>query len=153
MIDAIAAFVRALGLPMRFGASAAEAVMAGVALESGTLVVDRERVQPGDVLHEAAHLALLPAAERPAAHGRLDSAPAEEMAALAWSYAAAVRLGIDANVVFHEHGYRGAGTSIAEAFARGGGPGVPLLVWLAMCEPSAFPVMRAWLNPGDRRIG
>jgi hypothetical protein len=138
-------------LPLRFGTSALDGVLPGIVLEHGTMVVDRDRALPGDVLHEAGHLALLPPHARSAAHGRLASAPGDEMAAMAWSYAAAVLLGIDPAVVFHAEGYRGDGDALREAYARGpGAPGVPILELRGMAEAGAFPAMRCWLNPGDR---
>jgi hypothetical protein len=150
VIDVIAAFVREIGLPLRFGTSAVDGVLPGIVLERGTIVVDRDRALPGDVLHEAGHLALLPPPARATAHGRLASAPGDEMAAMAWSYAAAVRLDIDPSVVFHAAGYRGGGNALREAYACGpAGPGVPILELRGMAEAGAYPAMRRWLNAGD----
>jgi hypothetical protein len=75
------------------------------------------------------------------------------MAALAWSYAAAVHLGLDASVPFHEGGYRGAGRALAETFSQGGYVGVPMLAfWGLTLEPHraraagvpGYPHMLAW---------
>ena len=38
----------------------------------------------------------------------------EEMGAIAWSYAAALHIGLDPRVVFHEDGYKGAANSHSE---------------------------------------
>jgi hypothetical protein len=116
----------------------------------GGLVVDEPRLAwPGDLLHEAGHLAVAD----PAGRAELDDVgddPAEEMAAIAWSHAAAQHLGLDPTVVFHPHGYRGGGDWLAEAFAGGGGPGVPMLQWWGMTggwkDEPRFPQMIRWLR-------
>ena len=72
---------------------------------------------------------------------------AEEMMAIAWSYAAAVHLDLDPAVVFHEGGYRGGSASLIEAFARPSPLGVPMLEWLGMTRD--FPVMTRWLFDGS----
>jgi hypothetical protein len=43
--------------------------------------------------------------------GKLESTPGEEMAAIAWSYAACVHLGLEPTVVFHSDGYKGGSES------------------------------------------
>ena len=48
------------------------------------------------------------------------------MMAIAWSYAAAVHLGLDPAVVFHEAGYRGGSGSLIENFAQERYIGVPI---------------------------
>lgn len=75
---------------------------------------------------------------------------AEEMMAIAWSYAACVHLGIDAKFVFHDNGYKGGGSSIAENFKEGRYFGVPVLKWVGMCnnpeEENGYPKMIKWLR-------
>ena len=66
----------------------------------------------------------------------------DEMAALAWSYAAARHLGLDAGVVFHPHGYKGAGPWLAETFGNGGTIGVPLLQLYDMTVEEKFAAAR-----------
>lgn len=57
---------------------------------------------------------------------------AEEMMAIAWSYAACIHIGVDPCFVFHNEGYRGGGSYIAEAFARKEYFGVPMLRWIGL---------------------
>jgi hypothetical protein len=148
-IAKIAAFIREAGIPVEHGA-APEGLLPGIAVRRGGLVVDEPRLaHPGDLLHEAGHLAVAD----PDLRAELDDVgddPAEEMAALAWSYAAARHLGLDAAVVFHAHGYRGGGAALVSAFKRPGGPGVPMLQWWGMTNgpdgDPPFPHMLRWLR-------
>ena len=85
----------------------------------------------------------------------------EEMASIAWSYAAAIHLGIEPAVVFHPDGYRGGSAAILDNFTHGRYFGVPLLQWFGMTfEPNqaetgggeAFPAMRRWIRPEAFKI-
>jgi hypothetical protein len=77
-------------------------------IQRGVLVVDEAQLSyPSDLLHEAAHLAVAPAAGRNLLDGDTGDDGGEEMGAVAWSYAAALHLRLDPAVVFHAHGYRG----------------------------------------------
>lgn len=126
----------------------------GLLIDHGRIIVDRDRLQfPGDILHEAGHLAVIPAEERKSisgpAIGRRKDAPAEEMMAIAWSYAACIHLGIDPSFVFHEKGYRGGSNSIIENFREGRYFGVPVLEWLGMTTTSGsiiYPDMIKWIR-------
>lgn len=153
----IVRFLESIGLEVRYGAVDEGTPLPGIAVSLGAIVVDRERLRfPGDLLHEAGHLAMLPAATRGMPHP-LDSA-GDEMASIAWSYAAALHLGIDPAVVFHEHGYRGDSAMILENFGQGHTFGVPMLVWYGLTherrpntpalpdDPATYPVMQRWLR-------
>jgi hypothetical protein len=151
----ILAFLERIGLQVRREPIAGKTFMPGVTIRDGALVVDEELLlYPGDLLHEAGHLAVMSPAERAACQG---SATGEEMAAIAWSYAAALEIGIDPLVVFHPHGYRDGGASIVENFREGRYFGVPLLQYYGLTRerPGAldsptvtavFPRMTAWLR-------
>jgi hypothetical protein len=154
--EAILAFLREVGLEPREGSVPEHGAVPGVRIEAGGLVVDRQRLRhPGDLLHEAGHLAVMPPERRPLVRGRLEPDPAEEMMAIAWSYAAALHLGLDLAVLFHDEGYRGAGASLRENFAAGRFLGVPMLQWVGMSyEPrqalahgvAPYPHMVRWLR-------
>ncbi|MBK7777530.1 MAG: hypothetical protein IPI43_25975 [Sandaracinaceae bacterium] len=138
-------FLETIGLEVRSGSVEHETPLPGIALSDGVIVVDHARLRfPGDLLHEAGHLAVLPAAAR-GAPVTLDS-PGDEMASIAWSYAAALHLDLDPAVVFHEHGYRGDSPMILENFAAGRTFGVPLLAWYGLCDTAAYPAMERWLR-------
>jgi len=153
--EQIVGFLREIGLGVRFDALTGETFLPGVALEPGGLVVDPERLRyPGDLLHEAGHLAVLTAAERAAAGGNVGTDMGGEIGAQCWSYAAAVHLGLAPEVVFHSDGYRGSAESLIGIY-RDGNAGVPLLQWMGMtfdvkhaaesgAEP--YPKMVRWLR-------
>ena len=152
MVERIVAFVRGLGIPVTEDVVAADSFLPAVAVVGGGVVVDRERLQwPGDILHEAGHLAVLEAGARG------DDVPddrALELAAMAWSYAAAAELGIEPSVVFHAGGYRGRGPNLAQAYAMGLYIGLPELVAAGMAHTPltapqgapVYPAMVRWLR-------
>jgi hypothetical protein len=151
LVGRIVAFVRAIGIPVDAARLEGETFLPGVAIAAGRLRVDAARLAwPGDLLHEAGHLAVSDPA-------RLDEAvsddPAEEMAAIAWSYAAALELGLAPDILFHAGGYRGGAKALIENFAQGGYVGVPMLaLWGLAHEPHraralgerGYPHMLAW---------
>lgn len=147
----IVAFLRHIGLAVRFDALLLPTVVPGVSIEAGAIVIDRARLEcEGDSLHEAGHLAVMTPVERAAANGMLASDPANEMAAIAWSYAAAVRLGLPAERLFHAKGYRGGASAMVAAFESGAEIGVPMLRWYGLAaqpgDGPAYPTMLRWLR-------
>ncbi|MBV9759592.1 MAG: hypothetical protein JO340_03420 [Acidobacteriaceae bacterium] len=152
----IAAFLRSIGLGVRAGAVEPPSILPGIRIEQGELVVDEERLlYPGDLLHEAGHLAVLPGETRKSQGAEAGDDLGNEIGAICWSYAAAIHLRIDPAIVFHAHGYRGASESYIENFTEGRYVGVPLLEWMGMTlgEKSArergaepYPKMARWLR-------
>ena len=139
-------FLKDIGLVVRIG-ELGPTFLPGIAIERGGLVLDEARLlYPGDLLHEAGPLAVLPPVTRAAIDGDAGDDAGYEMAAMAWSYAAALHLNIDPAVVFHNHGYRGASQSLLENFAAGRSIGVPLLEWAGLTTISIFPSMNRWLR-------
>jgi len=160
LVAQIESFITSIGLHIHHEPINEQTFLPGILLRNGDLVVDKEKLlYPGDLLHEAGHLAVMPPRIRQKMSGDLDFDPIHqggELAALAWSYAAAIHLGIDPHIVFHEHGYKGAGINLVENYQRGADIGVPLLVWCGMTMPSnsgneyAYPKMREWLCTTDK---
>ena len=139
-------FLNTIGIGVRMGEVGASFVP-GIAIEHGGLLVDESRLlYPGDLLHEAGHLAVLPSDARTAIEGDAGDDAGYEMAAIAWSYAAALHLEIDPAVVFHQDGYRGASRSLLENFAAGRYLAVPLLEWAGLTTAHSFPRMEKWLR-------
>jgi len=160
IIDKIISFVHEIGINIRMGDFPAEKeFVPGICIQQGGLVVNPVTLKyPGDILHEAGHLAVVAANERATMDGVLErerpNAGSEEMMAIAWSYAAALHIGIDPNIVFHEHGYGNGGGYIVENFSRGQYIGLPMLQWKGLCyddkqakanNAPAFPHMLRWL--------
>src|SRR6185295_11016435 len=98
--------------------------------------IDKNKMMyPGDLLHEAGHIAVTAKEKRNMLDGNLEnneSGGALEMMAIAWSYAACIHLNLDPHIVFHENGYKGDGESIVENFQQGRFFGTPMLQWCGM---------------------
>jgi hypothetical protein len=156
LTEKIVAFLRDIGLEVRAGSVASGTVLPGISVAQGVLVYDATRLQfPGDLLHEAGHLAVKPAAERKLAGANLGGDPAEETMAISWSYAAILHLQLPPQVVFHPAGYRGGSQSLLENFAAGRHLAVPMLQWLGLTQDEMnaretgampYPKMRKWLR-------
>jgi hypothetical protein len=153
----IVAFLREIGLTVRLEPIDGETVLPGIDVRDGALVVDEARLlYPGDLLHEAGHLAVM-TPERRADTSYTFKHLGDEIGAIAWSYAAAVHLKIDPRLVFHPAGYRGHSEWFLEQYSNGGSMGVPLLQWMGMTVDLAhaadlgivpYPAMTTWTNPG-----
>lgn len=120
-------FLAGIGIEAREG-TAANGFIPGVRIEEGVLLVDLDECMPGDLLHEAGHIAVVPRMFREGLTGDLEDCPAvEEMMgymeahpeafdspedpiargilqageneATAWSYAAAVHLGYSGDIL------------------------------------------------------
>ena len=152
LVEKLATFVRGIGIEVR-AAVLGDTFLPGLDVRNGALLIDEARLTyPGDILHEAGHIAVSDPAMRITAPVSTD--PGEEMAASAWSYAAARKLGIDPAVVFHE-GFKGGGPNMVENFNVGRYIGVPLLHWYGMSvEPrqaaaagvEPYPHMLRWVR-------
>ena len=151
----IVRFLEQTGLAVRWELLEEPTRLPGISIDRGALVVDRSRLQyPGDLLHEAGHLAVIPADERAQLVGDAGSDPAREMMAMAWSYAALRHLRLDPAVVFHEGGYGRGSRSLLANFSSGRYVAVPMLQWLGMTADAEravelgvepYPNMLRWL--------
>jgi hypothetical protein len=159
----IVAFLRDIGLEVRPGTVVDDTFLPGIGMARGTLIVDEDRLgHPGDLLHEAGHLAVAPPSRRRTMDGDAgledeNQKAAEEMMAIAWSWAAALHLNLTPEVVFHAEGYRGGSKAILTAFRDGHYIGVPALDAFGMTvDPGrakrqrlyvpVFPQMTRWLR-------
>jgi len=152
----IVAFLRGIGLVVRPGHVPEQSFLPGMWIDHGALVVDEAGLRfPGDLLHEAGHLAVAAPERRPTIVGDAGPDAAEEMMAIAWSYAAVVHLQLDPAVVFHPAGYRGGSAALIENFQQGRYIGVPVLQWLGMTYDAVqapsyavapYPHMVQWLR-------
>ena len=157
LVQTLAAFVTSIGLEVVAAELPDPTFLPGLQIEHGRLLVDEARLRyPGDLLHEAGHLAVAPPARRPTMHHNVGDNAAEEMMAISWSYAAILHLNLDPDIVFHPDGYSGGSDSLLENFAAGRYLALPMLQWtgMALDAPTAaaqgrpaFPSMIAWLRP------
>ena len=153
----ILAFLAQVGIAVHEETLAETTFLPGLRIRRGALVYDPAQLQwPGDLLHEAGHLAVVPPAERARMDGVIDSDGGQEMAAIAWSWAALVHLRLAPSVLFHDLGYRGEASALIENFTGGCFVGVPILEWRGMAHHQApgvpqdaprYPAMKHWLCP------
>lgn len=161
LIDLLIGFIREIGLSVIVEPDASHSFLPGVRIRKGTLYVDPNRLLfPGDLLHEAGHLATIPPALRAELDGDLpdtDLHRGAELMTLAWSYAACVHLGIAVDVVFHKDGYKGEHEYLINLFQNGNYIGLPMLQYYRMAfdqknaselNIQAFPHMVNWLCLG-----
>lgn len=147
MTDAIVAFLRGIGIGVVFEEIDGATFLPGISIRKGVLLVDQEELlYPGDLLHEAGHLAVMTPEQRASCNGEAGNDGGFEMAAIAWSYAAARAAGVPAEVLFHEAGYKGGASALRENFEAGRGVGVPMLEWLGLSAKGAYPVLSRWLR-------
>jgi len=148
VIPRIVAFLDRIGIPVLAEPVEKGTSIPGAKVRDGALVYDPALPCPGDLLHEAGHIAVSDPATR-STLGEVEDTPAEEMAALAWSYAAALAAGVDPALVFHPFGYKGQSAQILASFEAGGGIGVPMLQLWGMTTARGsdpFPAMARWLR-------
>jgi hypothetical protein len=158
-IDIIISFLGSVGIKVIMRPINGYTFLPGLKLEDGNLIIDTEKLlYPGDILHEAGHLATMPTELRETLSDTLpnnDLNQGGEMMALAWSYAACIHLDIDPVFVFHAEGYKGESKDIIQNFTEGRFVGLPLLQWAGMCydeqkarelNKPAYPKMICWLR-------
>jgi hypothetical protein len=149
-------FLNLIGINVTAGKFKEKVVLPGILIKDGKLIVfESKLLYPGDLLHEAGHLAVKPASERNSVYINCGNDPAEEMMALAWAYAASVYINIHPEVVFHEYGYKGEAKLLIERYQNGIHIGLPMLQWVGMSADDKnatsigvdpFPHMIKWLR-------
>jgi hypothetical protein len=132
----------------------------GIRVGSGRLYVDEEKlIYPGDLLHEAGHLAVAPGDLRPTLSGEVVIPGADmnavEVQATAWAYAAITYLNLDPRILFHEGGYRGESQGLLFTYGSGVYPGAHSLAEMGMTATgniarelgvAPYPHMLKWVR-------
>jgi hypothetical protein len=132
----------------------------GLALGADCLFVDFSKLKyPGDILHEAGHLAVTPSGERKNIGTEAMAADwptqGDEIGAMLWSFAAAHYLRLPFEFVFHPNGYKGNSDWLIDSYKNGNYIGLPFLEWAGLAlgkeraaqeNKEAFPVMKQWLR-------
>jgi len=152
-------FIKSIGIKVDYETFDKETFLPGIAIKDGGLIVDPTKLKyPGDLLHEAGHIAVTPKNMRKGLNENVDTFAekgGDEMAAIAWSYAACKHLGMESNVVFHDDGYKGTSDSLIDNFDNGRYFGVPMLqLWdmaydakkAAELQIEPYPNMINWLS-------
>lgn len=132
----------------------------GLALGSNCIYIDFDKLKyPGDLLHEAGHLAVTDGETRKSIG--TDKLPekwptqGEEIAAILWSYAALTHLNLDPSFVFHPDGYKGNSEWFIANFTNRNYIGLPFLEWAGLAlgpdrasneEKETFPAMQKWIR-------
>lgn len=153
-IGRIRNFLDRIGIVCREGALEEKTFLPGLKIDQGSLTIDVNKLEyPGDILHEAGHIALFDPQQRPFLNQEmLDTQPSEqseEIGVQLWSYFAAEACGVPAEMVFHEGGYRTQSKWIIDNFRNRKFIGMPLLVWMRIVEPvpaGEYPVIKNWLR-------
>ncbi|WP_448203779.1 hypothetical protein [Azospirillum sp. sgz302134] len=130
-LEPIVAFLRGIGMDIEFGEGAHNGFLPGVNIHAGVIHVDPDTLTgAGDVLHEAGHMIVVPRrywprlgtdlqvdietllAEERGPDGAADphlklAAERGEYMSQAWSYAAALHLGLPPGCIFFSGAYKG----------------------------------------------
>jgi hypothetical protein len=144
-------FLRGIGIAVEAATLPDDGFLPAMTVREGRLLYDPQRLRwPGDLLHEAGHIAVTDPTLRLTV-SEFDSDGGDEMAAIAWSYAAALAAGVEPRIVFHDHGYRGDGQWLAETFGDGRYIGLPMLQYYGLArriedDGAAYPAMIKWLR-------
>ncbi len=155
VLNKIFNFLRGISIPVDTVEINKEMFLPGLRIEKGVLQVDFTKLLfLGDILHEAGHIAITPIESRNSLSGSLEGeefAAANEMAVLAWTYAACLEIGISPAIVFHPDGYKGDADNLLSNFEQGRYLGVPILQWYGMTKEKesegnsvTFPKMIRW---------
>ncbi len=160
IIRRIRDFLDSIGIPVLEKTLPDDTFLPGIQIEYGSLAIDPDKLKyPGDMLHEAGHIAAMAPSVRAKTFANAGDEMGEEIAAHAWSYAAALACDIPAEVVFHPNGYKGSATWLREHYESSERfAGLPLLAWYGMTampgqkaseDQMEYPQMKAWLRAHD----
>lgn len=132
----------------------------GLQLKGSSILMDPKKMKyPGDLLHEAGHIAVTESHLRPLiGSDEMDPdwpSAGDEIVTMLWSFAALRHLDLPTNFVFHPEGYKGQADWLVESYDSGTYIGLPLLEWMGLCNSpekaakegtEAFPYMIKWMR-------
>ncbi|WP_343637739.1 hypothetical protein [Fluviicola sp.] len=150
-------FLNHIGIPVIETTLPDNCFLPGLMIRGNSILMDPEQLKfPGDLLHEAGHIAVTEAHLRPLI-GTAEMDPAwpvdgDELAAILWSFAALKHLELEPEVVFHPEGYKKESGWLIQQFAAENYIGLPLLEWMGLCTTTEkngikpFPDLIKWLR-------
>ncbi len=156
--ERIIGFLREIGIPVSIGTIDTDTFLPGILIQGGGMLVDPAKLTyPGDLLHEAGHIAVMMPEDREQLAG--DAAKGgmgDEIVAILWSFAAAQKINLPEEIIFHPGGYKGASAWYIDQFRNQQNYiGLPLLEWMGLTASPAkaqtlgvppFPHMLQWLR-------
>ncbi len=153
VIDRCYAFIRSIGIEIEERAIDGQTFVPGITISEGRLIVEPGKMKfPGDLLHEAGHIALMLPSERQNMNGDATGGGIEaegyEMGVLVWSFFAAEYAGVPLEFVFHPDGYKGDSAWLIENFTNRKYIGLPLLEWMKIVRrtENGEPEVISWLR-------
>lgn len=149
--EKIIGFLNEIGIPVIETELSDNCFLPGLVIEKNAILMDPYRLKhPGDLLHEAGHLAVTSEVFRPLiGTKKMDPSwpiDGDELAAILWSYAALKHLDLEPEVVFHPAGYKNESDWLISQFENKNYIGLPLLEWMGLCSATEFPNMIKWLR-------
>lgn len=151
ILEKIIHFLHSIQIPVVEATLSKDTFLPRISIKGDTILIDSEDLKyPGDLLHEAGHIAVTEKQLRPLiGTKKMDPnwpSAGDEIATILWSYAAARHLDLDLHVVFHSGGYKEDNQWIIDEFNNQTYTGLPLLEWMSLCTKEEFPVMKKWLR-------
>lgn len=157
-LEKIFNFLKETGIDYELSDEDFDSFLQGIKIENGRLKIKLKKLLCiGDILHEAGHLACIPANLRLKANGNISESLGEEygyeMGVIAWSVAAALHLDIPLSHIFHQEGYKGDAGWLMEQYVSKNYIGLPLLQWMGLAafedeldgdKILPFPKMLRW---------
>ena len=129
----------------------------GLALSAHGIEIDFDKLKyPGDILHEAGHIAVTPKEQRTLIGTK--EMPEEwptqgdEIATMLWSFLACDHLKLPIDYVFHPNGYKNQSEWLIENYSKGNYIGLPLLEWMGITsketsnDSNSIPKIVKWLR-------
>lgn len=153
-------FLNTIGIKVEEKIMNEDCFLPGLSIGPNVIYVDYEElIYPGDMLHEAGHLAVTQSEERirigTEAMSKDWPTQGDEIAAMLWSYAALVHLQLPINFVFHPEGYKGESQWLIDNYTAENFIGLPLLEWMGLTYGKEnaekegvmpFPNMIKWIR-------
>lgn len=160
IIEKIIVFLKEIGINTIEKELTEATFLPGLSLSNEGILIDYDQLlYPGDILHEAGHIAVTTSEDRKkiGTNEMPEDWPTQgdEIGAMLWSFAAAHHLEIPLEVVFHSEGYKGSSNWLIDSYKENNFIGLPFLEWCEMTlsnekakelDKKPFPYMLKWLR-------